>query len=86
VIDYAAILTRRYAGSEWAIDGNDYDQLQWFSNTTKPTKAQLDSAWPAVQAEIAAEHQTKVAALVSARKKLSALGLSDDEVAALLRS
>jgi DNA-binding NarL/FixJ family response regulator len=84
VIDYAAILTRRYAGSEWAIDGNDYAQLQWFSDSPKPTKAELDSAWSGVQAEIAAEHDAKVSARNSALAKLFALGLTEAEIAALV--
>lgn len=47
--DYAAVLTTNYPGSEWALDGNDYNTLQWFSNTPKPTQAELDAQWPQVQ-------------------------------------
>ena len=46
--DYTLVLTVNYAGSQWSLDGNDYDTLQWFSDTTKPTQAQLDAAWPQV--------------------------------------
>jgi hypothetical protein len=46
--DYAAVLTANYAGSQWAINGNDYATLQWFSDTTKPTQAELDAQWPQV--------------------------------------
>jgi hypothetical protein len=46
--DYAAVLTANYPGSEWALDNNDYATLQWFSNTPKPTQAELDAAWPQV--------------------------------------
>jgi hypothetical protein len=49
VTDYAAVLTANYAGSQWALDGNDYSTLQWFSDTPKPTQAELDAAWPQVQ-------------------------------------
>jgi hypothetical protein len=49
VIDYALILATNYANSQWAIDGNDYATLQWFSDTPKPTQAELDAAWPQVQ-------------------------------------
>ena len=48
--NYAQVLAANYAGNEWAIDGNDYATLQWFSKTPKPTQAQLDAAWPTVQA------------------------------------
>jgi len=48
MIDYSAILTANYAGSEWSIDGNDYSTLVWYSTSTKPTQAELDAQWPAV--------------------------------------
>lgn len=46
--DYAAVLTAKYVGSEWTLDGNDYSGLTWLSNTPKPTQAELDAAWPQV--------------------------------------
>lgn len=48
MIDYPLILTTNYANSQWAIDGNDYATLQWFSETPKPTQAELDAQWPQV--------------------------------------
>ena len=59
--DYAAVLTANYALSEWALDNNDYTTLQWFSNTPKPTQAELDAAWPQVQ------YDNQVALVESAR-------------------
>jgi hypothetical protein len=47
--DYAAVLTAEYPGAEWTLDGDDYAGLTWLSDTPKPTKAELDAAWPAVQ-------------------------------------
>jgi len=46
--DYAQVLTSRYAGDQWSLDGNDYATLNWFSSTTKPTQTELDAQWPAV--------------------------------------
>ena len=46
--DYAAVLIANYAGTEWSIAGNDYDTLDWLSDTPKPTQAELDAAWPTV--------------------------------------
>jgi hypothetical protein len=46
--DYAAVLTANYPGAEWSISGNNYDTLEWFSQSTKPTQAELDAAWPQV--------------------------------------
>ena len=81
MIDYATILTRRYAGKEWTLNGDDYDGLTWLSDTTKPTKAKLDGLWAEVQQEIADEKTAKVAARQAILNKL---GLTADEAAALL--
>ena len=48
MIDYVKILQTNYAGKEWSISENNYDTLEWFSNTPKPTQAELDAQWPQV--------------------------------------
>ena len=48
MIDYTAILTANYAGQIWTLDGDKYDGLVWLSDTPKPTQAELDAQWPAV--------------------------------------
>jgi hypothetical protein len=79
--DYAAILSRRYAGKEWSISENDYATLVWHSEGTKPSKATLDGLWASVQQEIADE----AAAKVSAREALlTRLGITADEAQLLL--
>jgi len=79
-MDYAQILTRKYPGSEWTLNGDDYSGLTWLSDGPKPKKAELDALWPEVQAEIAAEVQARVDAKASAIAKLEALGLTVEEV------
>ena len=81
--DYAAVLSRRYAGKEWTLNGDDYSGLTWLSDTPKPTKATLDGLWVEVQQEIVDEETTKVALRQTALDKLAALGLTADEAAAL---
>lgn len=81
-MDYAQILTRRYAGAEWTLNGDDYTGLTWLSESTKPTKKALEKLWPEVQAEIAAEAKAKIDAKASAIAKLEALGLTVNEVEA----
>jgi hypothetical protein len=49
--DYTLILTSKYPGSTWTLDGDDYDGLVWLSDTPQPTKAELDALWPQVQYE-----------------------------------
>ena len=81
MIDYTTILTRRYAGNEWTLNGDDYTGLIWLSDTPKPTKAKLDSLWAEVQQEIADEQTSKV---VARQAILDKLGLTADEAVALL--
>ncbi len=79
--DYVAVLTRRYAGKEWWLAGNDYATLEWMSDSAKPSKATLDGLWASVQQEIADEPAAKLAAKQAVLDKL---GLTADEVTALL--
>jgi hypothetical protein len=79
-MDIATILTRKYPGSEWTLDGDDYTGLTWLSDSAKPSKSALEKLWPTVVAEIEAEVQAKVDAKASALAKLEALGLTADEV------
>jgi len=79
-MDIANILTRRYAGSEWTLDGDAYTGLTWLSDTPKPTEAALAKAWPSVESEIAAEAQARLDAKASTIDKLKALGLTVEEV------
>jgi hypothetical protein len=79
-MDIPTILTRKYAGTEWTLDGDDYTGLTWLSDTPKPTKSALEKLWPTVQQEIADEKQAREDAKASAIAKLEALGLTVEEV------
>lgn len=76
-MNYAEILIRKYPGDEWVLLG---DNLEWLSDTPKPTEAELQALWPEVEAELAAERQAKIDAKASAVAKLEALGLTIDEI------
>ena len=84
MIDYAQILTINYAGKEWSLNGDSYDGLTWYSSTPKPTQAELDALWETTKAELAAKEQATKDAKASALAKLAALGLTQDEVKALV--
>ena len=77
MIDYSAILKRRYQKEFWILNGDDYTGLNWLSGTDKPSKATLDGLWESVQSEIAKQQADKQAVLTK-------LGLTADEVTALL--
>ena len=81
--DYAAVLTTNYPDALWQLDGDDYAGLTWHSDTPKPTQAELDAAWPAVQQARQDAEAAKVAARQSGLDKLAALGLTVDEVSAV---
>lgn len=84
MIDYAAVLTANYPDSQWVLNNNDYETLQWLTDTAKPTKAELDAAWPDVQKQIAQARTNAISTRASALAKLEALGLTAAEIAALV--
>ncbi len=43
MIDYAQILSVNYPNAQWSLNGNSYDGLTWYSDTPKPTQAELDA-------------------------------------------
>jgi hypothetical protein len=47
-MDIAAILTDKFYGKEWVLQGDDYVGLTWFSDSPKPTEAELEALWPEV--------------------------------------
>lgn len=81
MIDYTQILTRKYSGSQWTLDGDNYDGLTWISETKKPTKIELDKLWPVVEAEIETEKTSKASAKAAL---LDRLGITAEEAYLLL--
>ena len=86
MINYTLILSVNYVGKQWSLDGNSYDGLTWLDASQKPTQSELDTLWESTQATVAAQEQAKVDAKASALAKLTALGLTQDEVKALVGS
>jgi hypothetical protein len=84
MIDYSKILSANYVGSEWTLNGDSYDGLTWLSDTPKPTEAELDALWDSTKTAIAAKEQAFKDVKASALAKLAALGLTQDEVKALV--
>jgi hypothetical protein len=84
MIDYTLILSTNYVGKSWSLDGDSYAGLTWLSDTPKPTQAELDVLWESTQATLAAKKQAAIDTKDSALAKLAALGLTQDEVKALI--
>jgi len=79
-MDIAQVLTRKFPGAEWTLNGDSFEGLTWLSDGPVPSEAELSALWPEVEAEIQAEQDAKVAAKRSAVAKLEALGLTVEEV------
>jgi hypothetical protein len=84
MIDYTQILIANYPDSQWSLNGDYYDGLTWFSDTPKPTQAELDGLWESTKAKYEADKQAVIDTKASALAKLAALGLTEDEVKALI--
>jgi hypothetical protein len=84
MIDYTLILTVNYPTAQWSLNGDSYDGLIWYSDTPKPTQAELDDLWESTQATVAAQKQAAIDTKASALAKLAALGLTEAEIKALL--
>ena len=80
-MDIATILSKKYFGSEWTLNGDAYECLNWLSKTKKPTEQELLDQWEEVKKLIADEITSKAAAKAAL---LERLGISADEAALLL--
>jgi hypothetical protein len=56
--DYSLILSTNYFTAQWSLNGDSYDGLTWYSDTPKPTQAELDALWIPTQ-ETVAKHSCK---------------------------
>jgi hypothetical protein len=79
--DYTLILSTHFLDSEWTLNGDDYEGLIWLSDTTKPTKKQLDDLW---QSTLAAVEKKKSDQIAARQAVLDRLGITADEAALLL--
>lgn len=59
--DYSRILSSKYPGTIWSLNGDTYDGLEWMDPSPKPTQTELNALWPEVQ------YETQVAAVEAAR-------------------
>ena len=80
--DYPAVIRANYPDAEYMLVGDTYDGLDWHGPGAKPSQAELDAAWPAVQQARQDAEAARVAARQSAIDKLAALGLTVDEISA----
>ena len=84
MIDYSLILSTNYVGKQWSLIGESYDGLTWFDESPKPAQSELDALWETTQTTVANEKAQAESIKASALSKLTALGLTQDEIKSLV--
>jgi len=54
-MDITMILSKRYPGAQWTLNGDSYSGLTWLSAGKKPTLKALEAEWAQVEYEVAYE-------------------------------
>ena len=80
---YFAIL-KINPNAKYSILGEDINNIQWNNGTTPISKADIEAQIPTVEAEIEQEKQDAINKKASGKQKLLDLGLTEEEVKALI--
>lgn len=80
-MDIAFVLGFMRPGEEWKLSGDDYESLEWLSDTQKPTLKEIENAEPAA---IAAREEKIAAAQAKKQALLERLGITEEEASLLL--
>jgi predicted RNA-binding protein with PIN domain len=72
--------------AEVSVDGSDINtcEITWHNGTTPISKADIEAMMPTVEAEIEQEKQDAINKKASGKQKLLDLGLTEEEVKALI--
>ena len=70
--------------AEFSINADDINQITWLNGTTPIAKADIEAMIPTVEAEIEQEKQDAINKKASAKQKLIDLGLTTEEIKALI--
>jgi len=67
------------------VRGNDIDtcEIEWHENTTPISKSEIEAMIPVVEQELKDVEANRIAKKESAKAKLSALGLDEEEIKAI---
>ena len=86
MIHIAEAITALRPGAHWHLIGDTLDGLVWEDEEqTAPTQEEIDVKLVELEAELEAIKVAKEQAYQSALNKLSALGLTEEEVKAILK-
>ena len=67
-----------------SVNANDINQITWLNGTTPISKSDIEAMIPTVETEIANAEANVIAKKASGKQKLLDLGLSEDEVKAMI--
>jgi DNA-dependent RNA polymerase auxiliary subunit epsilon len=86
MIHPAKAITALRPGAHWHMVGDTLDGLVWEDEEqTAPTQEEVDAKLIELEAEVEAQKIVKEEAYQSALTKLSALGLTEEEVQAIIK-
>jgi uncharacterized small protein (DUF1192 family) len=60
------------------------NEIEWLENTTPISKSEIEAMIPVVEQEIANAEANRIAKKESAKAKLAALGLDEEEIKAII--
>ena len=66
------------------VNAEDYNQITWLEGTTPISKADIEAMIPTVEQELKDAETNAIAKKASGKQKLLDLGLSEEEVKALI--
>ena len=66
------------------VNNEDINSIQWLNGTTPISKSDIEAMIPTVETEIANAEANVIAKKASGKQKLLDLGLSEDEVKAMI--
>ena len=72
------------SNARFTINANDINQITWLNDTTPISKEDIEAMIPTVETEIEQEKQDAITKKASGKQKLLDLGLSEEEVKALI--
>ena len=70
--------------AEFTVNAEDYNQITWLNGTAEISKSDIEAQIPIVEQEIAQAEQDAITKKASGKQKLLDLGLSEEEVKALI--
>ena len=70
--------------AQFSVTDEDINKIQWHNGTTPISKSEIEAMIPVVEQEIANAEANRIAKKESAKAKLAALGLDEEEIKAII--